>query len=476
MDEKVLDTAAEVQEDVEVGVKSTTLHFPVRVKMLASADAEFDYTASVDELGHIVLTPKTKDVEFTSAETEWENQDYMMDTDDQLSSGDDSKEKTFTIELTADMLCENENQHINADIDEIGQCVIYPVEKENSFLSVSIDNSLNLATEAETVTIEEDVDQDPIAVDETTEKPADGDVEAEVIEEAAVDRKILFKNAVTDFSNILDQAYKKAEELVAFCDEFKLDRSYADILNNFISNTFDDDFQPHHLLMELGDSELEEAVTPVDDEEPYDFDAVKYELRQITDNFTDEDGVVKCGFECEKDDSLKILSRYYQNIDVEETNGWYVIKFSGHKKHLFEAEDAKEVVAKVKEAVSDFVFASENLAELANDLADVFDSNNFDDNIVKELKQLSKMPMGPELTAQEIESAYKVFIDDNALTEDIDEGRRQELIWKMQNGDLAIYSDDTEPTPDMELLIKGEEYDYYYDPQSDVIVSYLVKN
>ena len=374
MDEKTLNTT-DVAEEIEVGVHSTTLHFPVRVTMVAVNNAPFEYTAAVDEAGHIILTPTTKDMEFTKADTEWENQDYIMPTDDKLSSGDNSSEKTITIELTADMMLENENQQINADIDEIGQCVIYPVEKENSFVSVSIDNSLNLATE-EPVVMEEAVESNPET--ELENKPDEGEVTAEVVEESieevedkdedgpysrfeierelqdltkqftieedtlkcgyeeekdysveilkqhyenvdvkevgpwfhitfskpldvltegkqeatlavadlegllkecqatlddirnqiastkeslneSDDSKAEFKRAVSDFESTLQEAYTDAKKLVELCDKFRLDGAYKDILNKFINNTFDDDFQPSHLLIALGDN-VDESV------------------------------------------------------------------------------------------------------------------------------------------------------------------------------------------------------------------------
>lgn len=148
-----------VMEDVDVNIESKTLRFPVRVKM-SSASAETldcDFLMSLDDNGMIVLTPKSNDCEFIEATTEWESDDYVTDTDTQVAEIDGTFVKEFTVTITANLLKEVASDKINADIDSIGQCVIYP-EEGNSFISATQENSLNLVTEDADVSTEEESD------------------------------------------------------------------------------------------------------------------------------------------------------------------------------------------------------------------------------------------------------------------------------------------------------------------------------
>ena len=134
-----------VQEDIELGGEHKTITFPVRVSMQGSAP-EFGFINSLDEHGAIVLTPKHDDVEFTDAHTEWESSDYIMATNTVEDHRENVYIKEFTISITADALLEVPSEAVFADIDAIGQCVIYP-QQGNTFISASINDSLNLVTE-----------------------------------------------------------------------------------------------------------------------------------------------------------------------------------------------------------------------------------------------------------------------------------------------------------------------------------------
>lgn len=230
---------------IDLDVKEKSIHFPVRVRM-SLRDNNDTFITSVDEHGHIILTPEASDNEFVEAHTEWESDDYVMPTDVETIILDGDRTREFTVELTADMLMEVPSENIFADIDAIGQCVIYPQEG-NIFISATIEDSLNLVTE--------DADE------EKAEEESKPDIEA-TIEES-----------------------------------------------------------------------IEDAA--------YSYDEVMHELEQITHNFTDDSGEVKCGFEIEKEFGVDILSEHYSNVESDCIGDWFHIKFSD-KKELKESLDVSK--------------------------------------------------------------------------------------------------------------------------------------
>ena len=138
-----------VQEDIESAVDTVTIDIPVRVEATCYADAPFKFQVSIDEVGQIVLTPETKDVEFIDANTD-SNVDFevpIIDQKTETSIDDNITTIKTSIVITAHMLAESDNHDISAVVDEIGQVVIYPMAKENSFVTATYDDSLNLITE-----------------------------------------------------------------------------------------------------------------------------------------------------------------------------------------------------------------------------------------------------------------------------------------------------------------------------------------
>ena len=478
MDEKMLTT-----EEVEMGTEYPTLHFPVRLTMVSkNHDAKFEFTTSVDEVGQIILTPTEKDVEFTGAHTEWESNDYIMPTEDVSEIIDDVLIVEKTIELTASLAQENENQKINAIIDDIGQCVIYPEEKENTFITASVDNSLNLATTGEPVVVE-DVEETTDTVEEEPTMPTKDEVTAEVISEST-DRETLFKDKINEFSTIIFQACKTAEELISFCKEFGLDGSYIDILNHFIENTFYDDFQPHHLLTELGENtDFTEAVIPADDE-PYDFDHVKHDLRIITDYFSDESGAVRCGFEIEKKYGVQILSRYYNNVETDFDGTWYTITFSGLK-HSDLTEDIDNTKAQLcltvlNDIKSDLQDVAEKLVKVEDYFEDLgITDTDVDSIFLRDIEHMIENPNGDVSVTQLISRVEELIppVTEEIIEEDLDEVDKLNILTRFRQGDLSVFYDEGMPTDGLERLFDAdsETSEYYYDPASDAIV-YFNKN
>ena len=141
-----------VEEDVDVGTDHHSEHIHLILAMeRKSPDAEFDYNVDIDESGQIVFTPKSSSVWFVDI--------HRAAGYDGTAETIENDIKTFSIDLTADMISDSDNFDWLTDIDEIGQAVVTPDSEDTSFLSVSVENSLNLVTEgAEEIALNSDCD------------------------------------------------------------------------------------------------------------------------------------------------------------------------------------------------------------------------------------------------------------------------------------------------------------------------------
>ena len=205
-----------VKEDVEVGLETISLEIPVRLEMTSINNAPFEFETTIDELGQIKLTPTTKDVEFISANTE-DTVEYDIPIKEQetiVTSENDSSSYEYTtmktsITIHATMLAESDNHKISADIDEIGQAVICPMSKQNTFVTATLQDSLNLITE-ENQDKQCDTEDCDTEEGEITEEPLpDTPIKAEVIEEEVVDAtkksveftEVQIDNALSEITN-----------------------------------------------------------------------------------------------------------------------------------------------------------------------------------------------------------------------------------------------------------------------------------
>lgn len=133
-------TLQAIEEDVEVGTEAQTQHIQLLLEMSRETDANsFDYTVDVDDLGQIVLTPKDEGASFTSIQ--------KLAGYDPVEDVVEGNTRKFALSLDANMLAEDDNFAWFVDIDEVGQAVITPDAEDTSFLTVSVNDSLNLITE-----------------------------------------------------------------------------------------------------------------------------------------------------------------------------------------------------------------------------------------------------------------------------------------------------------------------------------------
>lgn len=135
--------------EISTNIDAVTIDIPVRVTMISYDDASTEFTTSIDELGQIVLTPVSKDAEFTNVsiydDTDSEN---FISNQESITTVDDSITTTeIPLIINASMLRESEDSSISAVVDEIGQIIIYPVAEKNVFVTAVFKRSLNLITE-----------------------------------------------------------------------------------------------------------------------------------------------------------------------------------------------------------------------------------------------------------------------------------------------------------------------------------------
>lgn len=180
---KMMSEIENVHEDVEVGVKSLTVDIELRV-LMSSYNNNFDFKSSIEEGGIIVLTPVSEETEFTTVQLPVAEDDTPFSEMETVTAheGELYTQET-TIMLQANMLAENNNVKVDAQIDSIGQCVVTPVESVNTFVSATVQDSLNLVTEETNVT-EDNIEN----------------VTAEVVEEP-INNRDLVSNLTENFSD-----------------------------------------------------------------------------------------------------------------------------------------------------------------------------------------------------------------------------------------------------------------------------------
>ena len=187
-----------MHEDVDVGTDTHTETIHLKLEMTRQLDdASFEYHVDIDDVGQIVFTPVDNNTSFTDI-----NRLAGYDTPDDIIEGN---KRTFAITLTANMLSEDKNFDWFYDLDEVGQAVITPDSEATSFLTVAIDDSLNLVTECnESLTLTE-------ALDPTSDEYAK--------------KRGLCVEVMTDLDDMLDLVGKKFEALQRLLEEIGIEAS-----------------------------------------------------------------------------------------------------------------------------------------------------------------------------------------------------------------------------------------------------------
>lgn len=223
-----------IEEDVEVGTEAQTERIQLLLEMSRESETNsFDYAVDVDDVGQIVLTPKDEGTSFVSIQRL-----AGYDSTEEIVEGNTKK---FALSLDANMLAENDNFDWFVDIDEVGQAVITPDAEDTSFLTVSVNDSLNLVTES--------AEASPIEIDEE-------EVSTAIDTRAIADKIIRGDIPLYSYDGEPDASYAHIEEL-DHQDKLYLFRYYYDPESNsaisYHTKVVDDATESEHTLTEAGE-------------------------------------------------------------------------------------------------------------------------------------------------------------------------------------------------------------------------------
>lgn len=285
-----MQTIEKIKEDIELGVEYCTLTIPVRVRMSAVNGAPLTFTSSIDDMGQIILTPTSVDVEFLDANTAT-NVSYNIPIEEQpniiIDETDSYVEKELSINIEANMLVEDSNVDVSAVVDEIGQCVLFPASSKNSFITASINNSLNLVTE-------------------------------------------------------------ELEDIEYFGYKLKKDNSTWSVLD-YCGNVVTTDIPTIAGAKIAACAEELRRLQELFNEEPDELDttenSIEEEISKLTDSFTEKQGKIRCDTKHEFDTCVEILSAHYDTILTETDSNTFIITYQCTN-GLNEEFDTSDVVDK----------------------------------------------------------------------------------------------------------------------------------
>lgn len=125
-------------EEINISNNQETFTQSFRLTIVKEdADSTFDYYCDVDENGAVVFTPETSGTKFDAIELVEEcAEDDVVDN-----------VATKCITLTFTMLSDDNNFNYHCIVDDIGQAIILPDSERTSFVTVSVQDSLNLVEE-----------------------------------------------------------------------------------------------------------------------------------------------------------------------------------------------------------------------------------------------------------------------------------------------------------------------------------------
>lgn len=172
----------DIHEEVEVGTEQHTLTIPVALEMARYApDVSFDYNIDIDDVGQIVITPIDTGASIINIDP------ISEPSDNDVIDGDT---RNVSITITANLISDDGNYSYFMDVDEVGQAVITPESEATSFLSASVNGSLNLITDGEEITegitldkSDEDKLEDNVSSENQEEEPEKMEVEVKVVKE-----------------------------------------------------------------------------------------------------------------------------------------------------------------------------------------------------------------------------------------------------------------------------------------------------
>lgn len=296
-----------IKEDIEVGIDAVTVTIPVRVTMTSINNAPFEFTVSIDEVGQIILTPNSKEVEFIDANTD-DTVEYDIPVAEQetVTTVEGNLEtKETSIIINASMLAEDDNHMVSAVVDEIGQVVIYPMADKNTFVTASFEQSLNLVTE-EMRTVE--------YFGYTLINTGDGwdikDYSGEVVETGvATEAEAKIAVLTTEMHRLEDLTEEVEEQSEDEIDEPEDDKEE----------------KIPEVTAEVINEEVVDATQKVNE---FDRQQIEKALDEITDSFKETEGAVRCDTKREQSECFKILQLHYSSVRGDNENDKFIVTFN----------------------------------------------------------------------------------------------------------------------------------------------------
>lgn len=287
-----------IKETIEVGIDNKSVMIPLKVTMLSNIETpNFNYTLSIDDLGHIVVTPVDTTSEFIQVEFDDEFEERATNLN---IISDEGTKKEFNIVLEATMLTEDEYNAFSTVIDDIGQIIVQPNKEETSFITVTTKESLDLVTEA-----------------------------FETMEYCGY----ILRN-VGDGWDVLTKDGEYEEEGIATLNAAKL----------FVLR-----LEMKRLNEDVEELETKEApqVTAEIIEESIESDWVDYaELCNLTDNFKASQGILECDTEEEQEECAKYLSDHYPNVSTITDDSRFFVSYSNILEEEFDDIDVIDKILK----------------------------------------------------------------------------------------------------------------------------------
>lgn len=301
-----------VEKGINVGVNEVPIQIPVRVIVTypVNTAASFEFTTSIDDLGQIVLTPTSKDAAFITANTS-ANINYdtdIMTMPEVITESENIVKKEMSILIDSTMLVEEHaTTSVSADVDEIGQCVLYPINKNNIFITASVNNSLNLITEAL-----EMYDY------------CDG-------------YKILNPGGcwyVKDSSaRLIGQGFKSLNDAKIFVCETEIKR-----LSNLTEETVESEETTKSTEYTTKEPEvptdvkaevINEAVVPeFEKKDEFNYNEIEQALIELTNTYTEQEGGVRCDTSYEQKTCYDLLKQHYAKVDLDTDGSKFTVTYS----------------------------------------------------------------------------------------------------------------------------------------------------
>ena len=244
-----------VKTEISSEIETTTINIPMLITLSSTDTFSKDMIgAEINLIGQIVITPIDDNVSISTAEV--------------INKNDSEETRVENLTVDGTMLVENNtNSSVDVYVDESGRCIISPVAENNSFISVAVEDSLNLITE-------EIKRQEYLGF--TLCNNGDG-------------------WDITDVNGeIIDTGVATLEEAKIVILKQELSRLQGDLNEDTKEET---------------DNEVPEVEATL--VESVDAINVEKELSELTNNYEDIDGVIECDSREELEVCKNILSKYY---------------------------------------------------------------------------------------------------------------------------------------------------------------------